>query len=496
MGRYDVVIVGSGLGGLECATILSKEGYNVCVLEKNELFGGCFQTYKRKDRLLDTGIHYIGSLDDGQLMNQYFRYFGIMDKLKIQRLDTEGFDQIWFQGRKYDFSMGYDNFIERMAIYFPGEHKALIDYITMLKQVASLISIDNLKKGIIAQSGMAFFLKSVTDQLSEITGNKLLQNVLTGSSLLYGGLENTSNFYYHGMVNNSYIESAYRFVDGSMQVTNELINVIRKNGGTVRKRCEVNRFVVEDDEVTAVYLSNGERVEGKNFISNIHPRQTLELLDKNQYIKKAYVSRINSLSNSYGVFTLYLLMKNGTTPYVNKNYYIHAGESIWFQGADKHSGNIDTCMVSFKPGDDKKSTDVITVMLPMYIDDLSPWIDTTAGKRGTDYEEFKQKYAQRILNHLKDRGLDYTGTIEHMYTTTPLSYRDYTGTADGSAYGIVKDFHNPQVCFVSPRTRLKNFYFTGQNMNVHGALGVTLTSMLTCAELLGHEYLAKKVGNA
>ena len=81
MSKYDIIIIGSGLGGLECGAILSKEGYHVCVLEKNELFGGCFQTYQRGGHRMDTGIHYIGSLDEGQIMNQYFRYFGIMDKL-------------------------------------------------------------------------------------------------------------------------------------------------------------------------------------------------------------------------------------------------------------------------------------------------------------------------------------------------------------------------------------------------------------------------------
>ncbi len=101
MSKYDIIIAGSGLGGLECAEILSKEGYNVCVLEKNELFGGCFQTYSRKGHLLDTGIHYIGSLDEGQIMHQYFKYFGIMDKLNISRLDEDAFDQIYYKGGKY-----------------------------------------------------------------------------------------------------------------------------------------------------------------------------------------------------------------------------------------------------------------------------------------------------------------------------------------------------------------------------------------------------------
>ena len=119
MSKYDIIIIGSGLGGLECGAILSKEGFNVCVVEKNAQFGGCFQTYQRKGHLLDTGIHYVGSLDEGQVMNQYFRYFGIMDKLKIKRLDDAAFDTIYYKGKTYDYPMGYTQFIETNCRSFP-----------------------------------------------------------------------------------------------------------------------------------------------------------------------------------------------------------------------------------------------------------------------------------------------------------------------------------------------------------------------------------------
>ena len=99
--------------------------------------------------------------------------------------------------------------------------------------------------------------------------------------------------------------------------------------------------------------------------------------------------------------------------------------------------------------------------------------------------------AEQILRFIRDMALIFRN-IEEMYTTTPLSYRDYTGTVDGSAYGIIKDYKCPQIGFVSTRSRLGNLFLTGQNLNVHGALGVTLTAMLTCAEFVGQEYLAKK----
>ena len=149
MSKYDIIIIGSGLGGLECGAILSKEGYNVCVLEKNELFGGCFQTYRRKGHLLDTGIHYIGSLDEGQVMNQFFRYVGIMDHLKVRKLDENAFDKIFYKNRVYDYAMGYERFIDTLCQSFPHEKENLRQYTTLLKEVGNLISVDNLKNEVL-----------------------------------------------------------------------------------------------------------------------------------------------------------------------------------------------------------------------------------------------------------------------------------------------------------------------------------------------------------
>ncbi|MEG0033920.1 MAG: NAD(P)-binding protein, partial [Mucinivorans sp.] len=91
--RFDVVIIGSGLGGLECGVILSKEGYKVCIVEQSAVFGGCFQSFSRSGRSIDTGIHYMGSMGEGQIMRQYLKYFGIFDSLDIVKLDDE-FDVI------------------------------------------------------------------------------------------------------------------------------------------------------------------------------------------------------------------------------------------------------------------------------------------------------------------------------------------------------------------------------------------------------------------
>lgn len=496
MSKYDIIIIGSGLGGLECGAILSKEGYNVCVLEKNEQYGGCFQTYQRKGHLLDTGIHYIGSLDQGQIMNQYFRYFGIMDKLKLRRLDEEGFDRIYYKDQLYNYAMGHDRFVETLCEAFPHERENLQRYTRQLQDVGNLISVDHLKRGTIALEGMDYFGTSAAGRIGEITSNPDLQQVLAGSALLYGGLREASTFYQHAMINNSYVEGAYRLVDGSMQVSLELIEVIRAHGGTVRNQSEVTRIIASGEQVQGVEINGEERLESKYVISNMHPQLTLGLLDKSRCIKNAYLSRIRSLENTYGIFTLYLVMKPGSYPYQNRNLYLHGHNDVWYN-KEYYPGRTTNCMISMQASSKGGAfADVISILTPMYIHEVEAWKETLPGRRGEDYRQFKKQKAQQILHFVRQHGIDLEEHIESMYTTTPLSYRDYTGTVDGSAYGIIKPYRCPQIGFVSTRTKLGNLYLTGQNLNVHGALGVTLTAMITCADFLGQEYLAKKVGHA
>ncbi len=496
MNKYDIVIIGSGLGGLECGTILCKEGYNVCVLEKNELFGGCFQTYRRKGYSLDTGIHYIGSLDEGQMMHQFFRYVGIMDKLKIRKLDEDSFDRIYHKGHIYDYATGYERFTETLCEKFPHEKENLLQYTRLLKEIGGLISVDKLKRGIISTEGMRFFNTSAAGMIAQITSNPDLQSALAGSALLYGGQRECSNFYEHAMINNSYIQGAYRLIDGSMQVATEMVNIIRSHGGTVLNNSEVTRIIVENNRVQGVEINGAERIEANNVISNVHPKRTLTLLDKNHSIKNAYISRINSLENTYGIFTLYLIMKEKSYPYMNRNLYLHGDSDVWYNKQDS-MGHTTNCMISNQASSRNADyANVISILTPMYIDELFPWLNTTPEQRGDDYKAFKEKKVRQLLEFIKKHGIDFDDCIETMYSTTPLSYRDFTGTCDGSAYGIIKNYKYPQVGFVSTRTKLGNLFLTGQNLNVHGALGVTLTSLITCSEFLGYDYLAKKIGHA
>lgn len=489
MEKYDVVIIGSGLGGLECGVVLSKEGYKVCVLEKNTDTGGCFQSFCRNGRVLDTGIHYVGSMDEGKILRQYFKYFGILDCLKMQRLDEEAFDVVCLQDEEYAYAMGHDRFVENLSRHFPAERENLSQYACKLKEVGELISVEQLRQGRFSAGGLEHFSQSAWEQLCLCTPDQKLRQVLAGTNLLYGGLQDKSAFYPHAMINNSNLDGAYRFIGGSRQVTDALAGVIRRNGGAVLCRNQVSGLRAEANSIHRIEVNGEERFEARYVISAIHPQRTMELLRGNHGIKKAYLSRINSLENSYGVFTAYLVLKKKSVPYLNRNYYFCTGDEVWYKPSSR------MCLLSVTPSpEDGRYADVISLMTPMYIKELQEWTGTEIGRRGPGYEEFKAKKAEELIGLVADRIPQLKGHIESVFTTTPLSFRDFTGTQDGSAYGIVKNFHSPLTTLIAPHTKVQNLWMTGQNMNVHGALGVTLTAMLTCAELLGTEYLAKKVG--
>ena len=140
-----------------------------------------------------------------------------------------------------------------------------------------------------------------------------------------------------------------------------------------------------------------------------------------------------------------------------------------------------------------ESASVIT-----YMDyhELTQWKDTFTGNRGEDYERFKNEKSTMLLEALEKQFPGIKSCVDACYSSTPLTWRDYTGTRAGSAYGILKDFNRPIESFILPRTKIPNLFLTGQNTNVHGILGVTISSVITCGEIMDINYLVKKVRDA
>jgi all-trans-retinol 13,14-reductase len=140
-------------------------------------------------------------------------------------------------------------------------------------------------------------------------------------------------------------------------------------------------------------------------------------------------------------------------------------------------------------------------MAYMRIEELRPWINTfntvtAEDNRGPEYEKFKEEKAKILIDYANSVFPGIRENMKSHYIATPLTLRDYIGTDDGTLYGIVKDYRNPLRTFISPRTKIPNLFLTGQNLNMHGVLGTSMSAIVTAAETFGMNYLLEKIRNA
>lgn len=500
-GTYDVVVIGSGLGGLLSAVLLAKEGMRVCVLEKNKQVGGCLQTFSLHKTVFDSCVHYIGGLGDGHTLNRIFRYAGIIDKLQLHTFDPDGFDRIAFGDETitYPQAIGRENFVEQLLPYFPKERKALQQYLQTISDVTACFPLYHLRNGSADEKAAVTGL-GLGDVLNNITADKRLQNVLVGNNLLYAGVAGKTPFYLHALVMESYLHSAHKIVPGSSRIAKYLWQELQAHGGVIFRNAEITKLAEENGVITYAETASGERFYSKNFISNIHPSALLNITDS-KLLRSAYRQRITTLEQTQAGYMLNLVLKPGTVQHRNYNLYWHRTNDALV--AVTGTGQWPETYALYFAEDRKRPGFAESLSVLTYLDPAATaaWRHTQnhsgrVGDRGADYAGFKKTQSAVLLEQVLKHVPDLAGNILAQSTATPLTYRDYTHTPGGALYGILKNVHEPAKTTIATRTRIPNLLQTGQNVNLHGVLGVSITAIATCAELVGLDYLLEKINRS
>lgn len=488
----SVIIIGGGLGGLNTACLLCKEGYRVTVLEKHYIPGGGLHTFRRQGTVYETGIHYISGFQPGGVLRKFYTYLGIFDRLKIKPLDPDAFDTIWVKedGKKYPVGVGKENFIAHWAELFPEEKENIRLYTEALYAIADKFYLCNMRQPDVDMQELyqsEEIAMPVGKFIARYIRDPRLQTLLAWNNALYAGDYHRSPVYVHAIINRLFIEGASRFVGGSQQLADAMCELIREHGGEVICGDAVQEIVARDRKVVEVVTEKGKRYKADQYVSSLHPATTLELVDPSQFIK-AYRNRMHTMPNTYSAFVLFVKMKKNCFPYLNSNIYCTDKYSqIWEIGHYRPEDWPTGMMVMTPPeseGPEEYAGKVIINCL-MNFDDVRRWEHTTRLHRGEEYRAFKKECEERILRKFESYFPGARDSIESYFGASPLTIRDYTGSKEGSLYGYAKDCNNLVQSHIAPNTKIGNLWLTGQNINLHGILGVPLNAMITVAAMTG-----------
>jgi all-trans-retinol 13,14-reductase len=489
-----VVIIGSGLGGLSCGYILARNGYRVSILEKNSQAGGCLQTFTRRGVKFETGMHCIGSMEEGQALHRFFHYLSLLPDVKLRPLDSRAYDVVSIAGQRFAFANEKEDFVDILAQHFPREREDIRHYYRVVKDVANDSPLYSFRyNGSLTLLNPLYVKQSASEFIERITPNPLLRRVLAANLPLYAGVACKTPLYIHALIRDFYHRSACRIAGGSDAIARSLIRSIGAMGGELRCGAEVSNIRCNDIRATAAVLKSGEEVQGDYFISNIHPQRTLSLLHT-PLIRKSYRDRILGLKNTVSSFTVYIRFRKNSVPYFNSNFYHYNTGEVWncaqYTETDWPRNFMYMHLCSSA---DQRYADAGLVFAYMNFKDVARWQGTGRGRRGEDYEAFKRQKAERLLEELTRQMPGLRQHIESYYTSTPLTYLDYTGTEEGSMYGILRDCTEPVQTVVSQRTKVSNLFQVGQNINSHGILGVIIGSVITSGEFLGVHTIMQQI---
>ena len=181
-------------------------------------------------------------------------------------------------------------------------------------------------------------------------------------------------------------------------------------------------------------------------------------------------------------------------PYLPTNYYGYSRPSPWdCERYDDAEWPTNFLYMHHCHAEAPRHARSGVVLSYMKMSDVARWQGTAVGHRGSDYEDFKRRHAERLIQEVEKHQPGFASTIESYYTATPLTYLSYTGTEDGSMYGVAKDVSRELAGRVPHRTKVPNLLLAGQNVNSHGIMGVLVGTIAACSELVPPQKLLKQI---
>jgi all-trans-retinol 13,14-reductase len=512
-GEFDVLVVGSGIGGLAAAALLAKHaGKRVLVLERHYTAGGYTHVFRRTGYEWDVGVHYIGDISSPR--STFGAVFNSITDGKISWEPMgDPYDRLVIGGKPFDFASGADRFRASLKSYFPAEARAIDRYVDLVRSAARSSEHYFMEKALpgplawiagpfLRRSFLRYASRTTADVLGELTQNQQLIGVLTGQWGDYGLPPSQSSFGIHALVAQHYLGGAAYPVGGASRIAAAIVPVIERAGGKVLVNAEVSRILVEGNRAVGVEMSDGRSIRVKTVISDAGAANTFgRLLPEATAGRLGLMEKLRAIGPSLAHINLYVGLRHSDEE-------LGLGRTnLWIYPSPDHDANVARYLsdpesplpgayISFPSAKDPTFGErfpgraTIQVIVLAKYDWFARWEEQRWKRRDEGYEAFKQRFTDRLLEVLYANVPQVRGKVDHAELSTPLSTRHFANYAHGELYGLAHSPARFRQRFLRPQTPIRNLFLTGQDVTVCGVAGALAGGVLCASAILGRNLLS------
>lgn len=484
----DVVVIGSGMGGLAAArTIAQFGGKRVLVLEQHYTPGGMTHEFSRAGRYrFGTGLHYM-SASAGP-------FLGFMTDGRAQLSPLpDDYDALHFPEFDFDIPATKERFRERLREHFPDESVAIDRFFRTTRWAMIGLTARNVlasSPAAVRKAGAPVVerlfpstFRTLRDQVARSFRDPRLRAVMAARWGLYGTPPASSAFGSHAAVPLTFfMEGTAHPVGGPQELNRVVLEILQRYGVVLRTRQRVHEVLVEDGKVAGVDVEDTAtgrryRVRTDTVVSATGVRNTYALIGRSHELAE--------LPEERSAVMLFLGLDRSPAEFGPR------GENHWFMpDLDEHDGvqrppGEGTLYVSFaslnNPAARFHTVELLELVDPKIVD---RWRGTPEDERPDSYRRFKDELTERLLARLEKRWPGFRETVAFAELATPLSFETYQHSVRGSFYGLAATPQRLRSARAGCRTPVKGLFVAGQDAWGSGVVGALAGGLMAANAVL------------
>ncbi|OGP81679.1 MAG: hypothetical protein A2Z08_09560 [Deltaproteobacteria bacterium RBG_16_54_11] len=495
--EYDVVIIGAGMGGLSCGTLLAKKGLRVLICEQSSKPGGYCVNFKRHGFTFTPAVHYLNEFGPQGQMEEAFQLLGLPPEIEFCPQDPQR--RIITPYFQLTLSTDIDRFEGDLSRLFPKERLSIHAYIEEWKRLVKIIEdlplrsleVISLKekfhllyKGML--KGPQIFRyrgKTAEEVLNSFFKDPLLKYLLS-----FGARKGSSILTCASPIMWAIKGNFYYIKDKGVEALPQLfLRQYKAYGGEISFNALVKKIVIEKGQAQGVQIEGGEEIQSGYVISNGDSHATFHSLIGYDLLPDRFVRELQKKEISAPTFTLYAgvdldLAQMGFDGAL-VHYYPAMSKNPWeekgVEGFDIEKEKMAIRMDSIKNpmlAPRGKHTVAIAAFTPYAL-------FTDGAKISPRYAEIKEEIAQKIMGVTEKviSGLSSHAMVRH--ASTPLTYERETLNMHGATMGwylSAKEFSRIR----SQKTPIAHLYQAGHWTFPGGGIPMVILSGINAAKLV------------